>query len=288
MNPKYLNLSFNDFLSAITYEKNRFCLRFGEDELVGELSEMKDFVNKLENLELRDKLLSQLENKSEYIVDFELSVIEIYNYLEIITNKFNPIKTNIALNDIETYHDMVFQERIIQKSIVEYKNNGWEIPRIIVTSQLHTTDLFGEKGIEINDHKTMLKKTHPFDGLFIDFAIDLLKEKLKSKPKPKQDNTNPYPQIFKEQKYFELFEDFRETIKEEHQLAGYSFIFNEMHQDGYIYDTVRPSDFTKFLSNEFDVHIDKLRPYNYNRTSDKENLYATLKRQLKSNSIQKK
>ena len=125
-----------------------------------------------------------------------------------------------------------------------------------------------------------------------DRKLDLLNSLLQNKQSKKiesesndsikEEKANPYPHIFKNKKSFDLFEWYQQEIK--NQLADYSFIFNEMKQAGYIYDTVRPADFVKFLSKEYLVFLDKLRPYGYNRTKKHLQFYSTAKRLFKLSS----
>ncbi len=170
----YLNLRLEQFLDAITNKKNIYELKLDNGDIFqGILSDFEKWFSKAD-AETRKKLLPLLNNKKEYKVDFELSTIEIINYLEKVTSNFDPIKTRVVLTDIEAYYHMDFRERIEKQSFAEYHKNNWEIP----IKKLNLPE-FSEKANNMPDIDKMLKKTHMFSQISIIQTINLLREKLK-------------------------------------------------------------------------------------------------------------
>ncbi|NOQ24781.1 MAG: hypothetical protein GQ564_05405 [Bacteroidales bacterium] len=183
MSADYLNLSLQNFLDAITDNKNVFEIKCGETIIIGTLTEIESFINEIEDIETKNKLISLSKGKKEYVVDYELSEIEIYNYLEKITGNFDPLKSKITLNDVEVYYSMIFLERIYEESTHIYENEEWEFP----SKEIY--DPIDDKFINVADHKAMIKRTHIADGFAIRSVIHLLK---KHSPEEKETNAKKY------------------------------------------------------------------------------------------------
>lgn len=93
---------------------------------------------------------------------------------------------------------------------------------------------------------------------------------------------NPFPRIFKSLNGFKLFEYLKNNIvRDRYQLADYSFIFRHMQKDGYIY-SISEKEFREFLSDNFEIHLDKLKPEGYCETDSKTSSYFTAKNLFKS------
>lgn len=82
--------------------------------------------------------------------------------------------------------------------------------------------------------------------------------------------------IFKDIKAQWIFEFLHTNlVGEKTQLADYSYVFRQMHQDGYILEGIKEKAFRDFLSNHFQVHLNsRLKPEGYGITKLKEKMYA--------------
>jgi hypothetical protein len=88
---------------------------------------------------------------------------------------------------------------------------------------------------------------------------------------------NPFPRIFISTNAYLLFEGFREHIREKYHLADYSFIYRKMRQERLIYEAIGDSEFTRFLSDEYKVELEKTKQLNNCSTSFKLKTYQGLK-----------
>ena len=90
------------------------------------------------------------------------------------------------------------------------------------------------------------------------------------------DKGNPYPNIFKDNVAFAVFERLNNNYKNDKYLcANYSFIFYAMSKDKLI--DCRGVDFVKFLSTEYQIEIDRTdrRQLGKNKRTDLYNLIKT-------------
>lgn len=259
MNPDYLSLSLENFLDSITNKKNTFSLTIGNDIFEGNLEEIKTAINKIKDNDLRNKLLSELKNKNEYIIDFELSAIEIYNYLEKITDNFNPYKTKLTLFDVESYDTMDFKERIYEESTIIYLKNGWEIPTKTIINPIDN------KEIQLTDHEQMIKKTHIGAGFYINSVISILKKHLSNEKPTDNKNSNPHARYFNSAFSFKLFEKLINEINNQTKtkLVDCSFIYRQMQKDNYINEYVGEKEFRDFLDKNYKIELtEQLKTYN--------------------------
>lgn len=111
--------------------------------------------------------------------------------------------------------------------------------------------------------------------------LKILKEYLKCESLVKSEynlpksKSNPHPRIFVDNYAYKLFERLKTTIK--NPLADYSFIYRKMINDKLIYESVGDSEFRHWLSNIYEVEIDKMKQLHICSTNAKENLYLTMK-----------
>lgn len=251
----YLDLRVEQFLDVITNKKTIYQISFPEVDthFQGTLSEITSLISQLKESETKNEIQDFFRDKTEYAIDFELSDIEVYNYLEKHTSNFDRYKTKILLRDIEVYYYMDFKERIQEESRNIYDKKNWEIPIKEILSPFNEGEL-----INIADQNAMIKKTHPFDDFTISRVIHLLKEKL-SDPKEKKDtpNTaeNPHPRYFVSEKAYRIFNELQETVRERYKLADYSFIYRQMWKDEYIYEGIKEKEFRDFLMKEYKIEL---------------------------------
>jgi len=187
----YYDLTLQEFLDVITDTLPVYELTFSYP---GENSESlqfkgteKDILKTLNNLSIpayrKKELIDKYHSIKRPLYNKELSEIEIYNYLEKITNHFDPEKCRIIYSDIDCYYSMVFLERINEESLNEYIKNGWEIPYYTFKS------LITDEVIKAHDYETMHKKTHLTDGFFIQKCLNLLKSKFPEKKRTVRNTT---------------------------------------------------------------------------------------------------
>lgn len=247
MMDEYLNLRLKQFLDIITDTKLVYQLTLGEQESIeGTLPELRELFSSLEDNEQKESLLEELKDKKEYEFDYELSLSEIYNYLEKVTSNFDKTKTEIVLFDVEVYYSMEFLERIQMESEAIFKKNNWEVPVYKGFNPIL------KKEDEVPAYKEMLKRTHPFDGFNINTVISLLKNKLKIKDKEIPHHWN-HP-IFKTPESLKLFSEFMEDGNKNKYLADCSFIYRMMHdreKPTLIHEHIKPGDFKTWLNETF-------------------------------------
>lgn len=87
--------------------------------------------------------------------------------------------------------------------------------------------------------------------------------------------SNKYKRIFKTDFAYNFFEQLRGIVQND--IADYSFIYRKMILDKLIFDNVGLNEFTRFLSAEYEVEIDKMKQLDNCRTVAKEQLYTTIK-----------
>ncbi len=255
-NEDYLNLRLNQFLDSITNKKKQFELTVDNQKIFGTLTEIQSFISTCSN-ELRKKLEPLFKDATEYEVEYELSDIEIYNYLENVTSNFDELKTKIVLRDVEVYYTMDFLERIHSESIKIYRQEGWEIPVI----KYEPTGKF--KGITMPDYDKMGKKTHPFEDFNILRVKSILNKKLEKvkdeSVELEQINENLFPEIFKEKGY-DLFCFLNEkyTKDDNSRKAKYSNLFWFLEYEDLLNCT--QLEYIKFISSEYNETMSKIQP----------------------------
>ena len=181
----YYDLTLQEFLDVITDTLPVYELTFtapGKDsetlQFKGTEQQILDALNNLSLPAYRKKqLINKYHSVKTPLFNKDLSEIEIYNYLEKITNNFDPEKCRIIYSDIDCYYSMVFLERINEESTNIYLENGWEIPQIQFKS------IMDDELVSMPDYETMHKKTHLTDDFFIQSCLKLLKSKLPNKKK---------------------------------------------------------------------------------------------------------
>jgi len=172
MTNNYLDMTVIEFLDTITNKKQEYSLKIGGKlQYIGTKPELQDLLSEVSEEEYSE-ISTLFLDKEEYITPFELTSIEIYNYLEKITSKFNLIKVKLILQEMEMYKCMVFNDRINEESLNIYMKNEWNIPSI----EFNPFFPKGAPPIKMADLKTMTRKTHFCASWNIDHAISLLKD----------------------------------------------------------------------------------------------------------------
>lgn len=187
----YLDFTVSEFLDTITNEEIIYDFTLKTDNTSdifrGTVKQLKKLFED-SNLEADSKgyLLNQISAIKENTFEKELGELEIYNYLEKVTSKFELEKMKILLDEIDIYYDMVFLERINIESVLVFNENGWQIPKLPPAKMKINGKVFDflpkinnkDINMQMPDYESMRKKTHPFDGFFLYKAISILKSKL--------------------------------------------------------------------------------------------------------------
>lgn len=261
----YLDIPLKDFLDTITEKRNQFSIKVGEAEIVGTKPEFEDLLSELDE-EWQSKLSKLLSDKEEYTTPFELTHLDIYNYLEKTTSNFDPIKVKMILTEIDIYYTMDLNERIYAESLNIYIKKGWEIPQLEFKSIMPELQKYGN----FNDYKTMINKTHFLSYMNIDFAISVLKDKLKEdsgttaespKPIPAQ-ISNRHHQIFNDGGYnlfLYLVQNY--TREDKTPKAKFSNLFHYLKHEQLI--ICSQLQYISFIEEECKIKLSKIQPSNY-------------------------
>jgi hypothetical protein len=88
---------------------------------------------------------------------------------------------------------------------------------------------------------------------------------------------NPHSRIFPNGKCWQLFEHWRNDVKERTKLAEFSFIFWQMQKDGLICENIKPTEFRNWLQKTFDIELDQLKQLTISDGGNKYSRYQTAK-----------
>lgn len=177
---------------------------------------------------------------------------------------------NKALNYLGCVHGIDF-EYLVYIEFKEVTNNLF----IAAKTKLYN-NLAIERSVSFVENWFIEK-----DKLYLQ-KLELYKESNQDDNNSNKTVNNPYPRVFKDGKSFELFKYLHETlVRKRYPLADYSFIFRHMQKDGYIY-SISEKEFRKFLSDNFEIHLDKLKPGGYCETETKISSYFIARNQFQS------
>lgn len=267
MYSNYLEMTLVDFLDTITSKRNQYRISIGDAKILGTKPEFEDLISKLDE-EQASILTSLVADIEEYTTPFELTHLDIYNYLEKITSSFDPIKMKLILTEFDIYYTMDLGERIDQESLNIYTHEGWEIPQIkfkplILKDGSHTVD-------HLPDYETMRRKTHKFSFWNIDFAIGVLKDKLNKKNDLPTESlksvtdqiSNLHHQIFNNGGYdlfLYLVQNY--TRDDKTPKAKFSNLFHYLKHEQLI--LCSQLQYISFIEEEYKIKLSKIMPSNY-------------------------
>lgn len=176
------NTSFKEFLSLIsgikTIEKHTILVNY-TDEIAGTLGQLNELIKEIDHIELKRFVfeLNQEANK-------EISDIEVKKYLKELTDNFNADLVKQALEELEVFENMEFDEVVNEAATQMYFNNEWKIPeyekRNPITKELDSH----------YNYKKMRNKAFPFLGMQLYTAKRYLQEAL-----PPQQTKKPKPEL---------------------------------------------------------------------------------------------
>jgi hypothetical protein len=92
---------------------------------------------------------------------------------------------------------------------------------------------------------------------------------------------NPHPRIFPNGKCWQLFENWRNDVKEKTQLAEFSFIYWQMKNDGYIHENIRPTEFRNWMLKTFSINLEPLKQLTVCNGGNKYSRYQSAKLLIK-------
>lgn len=93
-------------------------------------------------------------------------------------------------------------------------------------------------------------------------------------------NNNPFPRIFVDFESFLFFEELKNKLctNKNTVLADFSFVFRMMQKGDNIYIDVSEKAFRNFLTNNYEINLEKLKTYEYCETEKKIQLFNSLKK----------
>ena len=122
-------------------------------------------------------------------------------------------------------------------------------------------------GLDVsNSYKALLE---------VGYSVILLTRKLSKIGSTIKTVSNPYTRVFINDFAYNCFEQLRAIVNND--LADYSFIYRKMIADELIFESVGVSEFTRFLSTNYEVEIDQMKQLYLCSTETKEQLYTTIK-----------
>jgi hypothetical protein len=222
---------------------------------------------------LLDNSISELnrKNKLNHLVNnFDKILMYISNQIDV--REFNKLDDSEAKNLVKNFYQK-------HKSVdFQHRDNSftydYPITLPLVSHNLmlycigYRFQLFYSK--LLNDYSSFLntsdqKKQHAFENTTDNVTF--------------HSQENPFPRFFSNHKAFLFFERLCDEIckKEKTQLADYSFVFRRLQKDSLIYQDISEKAFREFLSNKYQVNIDKLKTLDYSSTGPKETIYNMLR-----------
>lgn len=248
-----------------------------------------------------DDLIKSIEEEistEEYLHRKELNDSSVFTKLN-----YDDFKNNFPLDEIEEWYG--------EKWLYDYHCNECFIPAVNnwidetigdVSKKLRLKDLISkinhsrlalshiknekDNSPQLNEIQKKVVQIHiQFNDVMIEQIINRYNPIFPSlfetqNKEPNSDNSeNPHPRIFKSTKAFNFFERLKEKVcKEERtKLADFSFVFRRMHYEKYIYERVQESEFRDFLSETYEIELDKLKTLTNCSTQKKIELYDSLK-----------
>ena len=172
MKKKLFDLSVEEFTRLLLDypEEHDFTIVADDGEKIdckGTYSEVLDVVMFIPTLR------EQLESKF-FDYDMQLEDIDVYNYLEYKTDKFNVKKGGLVESQMCFIHDLYLEE-VDEQARLEYIRNGWEVPKE------QCKDVSANTMIEADDTKQMRERCFPCRDYQYQFAMAILKRELDNK-----------------------------------------------------------------------------------------------------------
>jgi hypothetical protein len=102
--------------------------------------------------------------------NMQLSNLDVYNYLDYITNNFQKERVRIVINEMEVFYEMEYCEDIDNQVLDVYHKNGWEVPTMQceIRNNIEITPLY----------EKMREKVFPFRDYLFRRTLSLLYSKI--------------------------------------------------------------------------------------------------------------
>lgn len=250
------NLEGNTLGSAL------YPLELDIKELMESSSEIKNFIG------------MSLKNPQQ----FEFGKYHLNNYYRQILSSIENIDNDLKKN---REYAQTLSERDLKTSIFETYHNEETGANVSIKDEIASL-------IECNDiehsnlamHKEIIEDLKDFIKTFYGELLDKKQAYPEATPNNQPIEPNPYPEIFTSDKAYSVFNKFISRITPKSELADCSFIYRIMQQDNLIFQTLRESDYRRWLDKEYEITIDKTKMLSTCSTPHKETIYALLKEQF--------
>ena len=196
MKKKLFDLSVEEFTRLLLDYPEEHDFTFVADD--GEKIDCKGTYSEvLDVVRLVPTLREQLESKF-FDYDMQLEDIDVYNYLEYKTDKFNVKKGGLVESQMCFIYGLYLEE-VNEQARLEYIRNGWEVPK------KQCKDVSANTMIEADDTKQMRERCFPCREYQYQYAMAILKRELDNKeqnanvasvePQQEQPDQPPIPTI---------------------------------------------------------------------------------------------
>jgi hypothetical protein len=198
-------------------------------------------------LDLESTFFQEIEDNRKY-PNFEIPLSDNLNEIKLSMNILN--KINYNNNRIKDIVKKCFLSSY--QNVINVLRNKYSI--------LYEKSFLILSDIDINTNESNI--TNDIDAKATNYSTSEFQE-------------NPHPRIFINNDAFLFFEKLSAFIckNKRTQLADHSFVFRKLQKDGLIYSDIAEKSFREFLSNHYEVDLDKLKILEYCTTALKETLY---------------
>lgn len=193
---------------------------------------------------IREQKKSEAEHyETEEFFNKCFDVIE--GFKDEISQQYYKRKTEIYL--MRTLPD--FSEEEFKNAMEDLSLYNYSVTLFYATNGRFTGHLFYGNVIQIEEE---LK-----EACKLAFSEKETKADLHNRISTPDKNDNPYPKIFTSSTGYAIFKRLHEVYKEEKTvLANYSFLYEALRSDKFVF--CEPSLFIRFLSEEFQIDLDKI------------------------------
>jgi hypothetical protein len=212
-------------------------------------------------------------NSAKKCIDFDIKYFKSnFDFVADLENQLCYIKESSLISVLEWYENEDVTDFITIYG-EELADTGYKI-EILDVIHIDDEDDFIKKYWDLKGHKI-----YPQIINFIEYKT-LIKLRDAIPPENRNLETIEHPRIFVENYGFKFFEALKESIVKS-PLADYSFIYRMMLKDKLIYDTIGDSEFRCWLSDVYEIEIDKTKQLHRCTTDIKKTLYSTIKDTIK-------
>lgn len=156
----------------------------------------------------------------------------------------------------------------------EYTYFGHNLKRICKKETFEQIELTQNKKIK---YLKDIKERNKFDDIEIEKSEHENKQVDNIQKEILPVASNPHPRIFLNGKCWQMFEHWRNDVKERTKLAEFSFIYWQMQKDGLIYENIKPTEFRSWLLKSFDIELEPLKQLSNCNGGNKYSRYQTAK-----------